>query len=248
MGFEGKIALVTGGSRGIGKSIVLDLIKKGAKVAFTYLSGEKEALELQSQAASMGGDAVAFRVDVGNFEDAKRMCNEVVGKFGRIDILVNNAGKTRDKTLLVMEPDDWNDVINTNLTGMFNVTKNCIFHMLKNKSGRIVNLSSISGIEGLPGQTNYSASKAGIIGFTRALAKEVAAYGITVNTVAPGGVKTAMIEGMSDKAREALLATVPARRFCEPEEVANVVAYLADESPTYMTGNVIVLDGGSGIG
>lgn len=248
MNMEGKIALVTGGSRGIGKAIVLDFVERGAKVAFTYLSGEKEAFELKEQIAAKGGEAVPFRVDVANFDETKKLVADVIQMFGRIDVLVNNAGKTKDKTLLVMSPEDWNDVINTNLNGIYNVTKNCIFYMLKNKSGKIINLSSISGLEGLPGQSNYSASKAGIIGFTRAVAKEVALYGITVNAVAPGGVNTAMIEAMTEKARESLLSTVPAHRFCEPEEVANVVTYLASESPSYLTGNVIVLDGGAGIG
>ena len=248
MSMEGKTALVTGGSRGIGRAVVLELARKGARVGFTYLNGEKEAFELRDLVQSEGGEAVPFRADVGAPDDVKKMFDSFLQRFGRVDILVNNAGKTRDKTLLVMSPDEWNDVINTNLNGMYYVTKNCIFYMLKQKSGRIVNLSSISGIEGLAGQANYSASKAGIIGFTRALAKEVAAYGVTVNAVAPGGVNTAMIEAMPEKARESLLASVPARRFCEPEEVANVVAYLASESPLYLTGNVVVLDGGAGIG
>lgn len=248
MSMEGKTALVTGGSRGIGRAVVLELARKGARVGFTYLNGEKEAFELRDLVQSEGGEAVPFRADVGAPDDVKKMFDSFLQRFARVDILVNNAGKTRDKTLLVMSPDEWNDVINTNLNGMYYVTKNCIFYMLKQKSGRIVNLSSISGIEGLAGQANYSASKAGIIGFTRALAKEVAAYGVTVNAVAPGGVNTAMIEAMPEKARESLLASVPARRFCEPEEVANVVAYLASESPLYLTGNVIVLDGGAGIG
>lgn len=248
MNMDGKVALVTGGSRGIGSSIVTELAKRGAKVAFTYLNGEKEACGLKAGIEAGGGTALPVRSDVGCFEDAKKMVGEVIQAFGKIDVLVNNAGRTKDKTLLVMAPEEWNDVINTNLNGVFNVTKNCIFYMLKNKSGRIINLSSISGIEGLPGQANYSASKAGIIGFTRALAKEVAAYGITANVVAPGGVRTAMIEEISEKARSAILAGVPAGRFCEPEEVANVVAYLASESPAYLTGSVIVLDGGAGIG
>ena len=160
MNTENKIALVTGASRGIGRAIVIELVKKGVKVAFTYLNGEKEAYELKEEVAAKGGEAIPFKVDIGNFEDTKKMVTDIIQMFGRIDILVNNAGKTRDKTLLVMSPEEWSDVINTNLTGTYNVTKNCIFYMLKNKSGRIINLSSISGIKGLPGQANYSASKA----------------------------------------------------------------------------------------
>jgi 3-oxoacyl-[acyl-carrier protein] reductase len=245
---DNKVALISGGSKGIGKAIVFELIKRGTKVFFTYLNGEEESIEIEKKAVLEGGEAVALKVDVKDYEETKKIVEKIIDKTGKIDILVNNAGITRDKTLLMMSLDEWKDVLDTNLTGTFNLTRNCVFQMLKAKSGRIINLSSISGIEGLAGQSNYSASKAGIIGFTRALAKEVARYGITANTVAPGGVNTAMLDKISPKAKEMLLKGVPCERFCEPDEVANVVSYLAYDSPIYLTGNVIVLDGGAGIG
>lgn len=243
-----KVALVTGGSGGIGRCIVADLAHRGARVAFTYRNNEPDALALQDRLRSEGLETFPFKVDVGNFLEVKSVVEKVISWLGQIDILVNNAGITRDHSLLMMTPEEWQEAMDTNLTGIYNVTKNCLFFMLKRKNGRIVNISSTSGITGLPGQCNYAAGKAGIIGFTRALAKETAAYGITVNVVAPGGVTTAMTENLPDKTREALLADVPLRRFCEPEEVANVVLYLASDSPAYLTGSVIVLDGGAGVG
>ena len=248
MSSKGKIAVVTGGSRGIGKAIVRELAARGARVVFTYLQNAAEAHKLEEQVAEAGGEALSRKLDIGNFEDAKLFIQDVIREFDTIDILVNNAGVTRDCTLLKMGLQDWEQVINTNLNGVFNLTRQCIFTMLKNRSGRIINLSSTSGIQGLPGQTNYSASKAGIIGFSKALAKEVAAFGITVNVVAPAGVETEMLDSLTAKAREHLLSLVPCGRFCQPEEVANVVGYLATESPLYLSSNVIVLDGGAGIG
>jgi 3-oxoacyl-[acyl-carrier protein] reductase len=245
---KNKVALVTGGSGGIGRCIVADLARQGARVAFTYLNNEPDAFALQDQLQSEGLELLPLKVNVGNFIEVKKVIESLIGMWGQIDILINNAGITRDKSLLMLPPEEWQEVLDTNLTGIYNVTRNCIFYMLKRKSGRIVNISSTSGIEGLPGQCNYSASKAGMIGFTRALAKETATYGIVVNAVAPGGVKTRMIDKMPDKARELLLAKVPMRRFCEPEEVSNVVLYLSSNSPAYLTGSVIVLDGGAGVG
>ncbi|HYH03156.1 MAG TPA: beta-ketoacyl-ACP reductase [Bacillota bacterium] len=246
--FKDKIALVTGGSSGIGRCVVIDLARQGAKVAFTYLNKEQEASDLQNQLQAEGLDVLPLKVNVGDFEAVKRMIGSLIGRWGQLDILINNAGITNDKSLLMMSPEEWQVVLDTNLTGVYNVTQNCIFYMLKRKSGRIVNISSTSGLSGLPGQCNYSASKAGIIGFTHALAKETAAYGITVNAVAPGGVKTPMLEKVPDKVKETLLAHVPLGRFCEPEEVSNVVLYLSSASPAYLTGSVIVLDGGAGNG
>jgi 3-oxoacyl-[acyl-carrier protein] reductase len=245
---KNKVALVTGGSGGIGRCIVADLARQGARVAFTYLNNEPDAFALQDQLQSEGLELLPLKVNVGNFIEVKKVIESLIGMWGQIDILINNAGITRDKSLLMLPPEEWQEVLDTNLTGIYNVTRNCIFYMLKRKSGRIVNISSTSGIEGLSGQCNYSASKAGMIGFTRALAKETATYGIVVNAVAPGGVKTRMIDKMPDKARELLLAKVPMRRFCEPEEVSNVVLYLSSNSPAYLTGSVIVLDGGAGVG
>ncbi|MGD8399499.1 MAG: 3-oxoacyl-ACP reductase family protein [Bacillota bacterium] len=243
-----KVALVTGGSGGIGRCIVAELARRGARVAFTYCHSESDAFALQEQLHSEGLELFPIKLDVANFAEVKSGVAGLIGRWGQIDILVNNAGIAKDKSLLMLPPEEWREVLETNLTGIYNVTKHCLFYMLKRKTGRIVNVSSTSGITGLPGQCNYSASKAGIVGFTRALAKETAAYGIAVNAVAPGGVKTRMITKMTEQAREALLAHVPLHRFCEPEEVANVVIYLASESPAYLTGSVIVLDGGAGVG
>ena len=243
-----KAALVTGGSGGIGRCIVAELARRGARVAFTYLSHETEALGFQEEMRAAGFEILPVKADVASYSEVKSVVAGLVRRWGQIDILINNAGITRDKSLLMMEPAEWREVMDTNLTGIYNVTKNCIFYMMKRKSGRIVNISSTSGITALPGQCNYAASKAGIIGFSRALAKETAAYGIAVNVVAPGGVKTRMIENLPEKTREMLLTGVPLQRFCEPEEVANLVLYLASDSPAYLTGSVIVLDGGAGIG
>jgi len=248
MGIEKKVVLITGGSRGIGKSMVEGFAKKGAKVVFSYVKNDQIACELRDQLVSYGYMVEAVKSNVSDFEQAKQLVNQVVTTHGSINVLINNAGKCIDSTLLMMSKDSWDDVINTNLSGIFNVTKNCIFHMLKNKSGRIINISSTSAITGVAGQTNYSASKAGIIGFSRALAKEVAAYGICVNVIAPGGVTTDMIDKISEDARNAILKSAPINRFCYPGEVFNVANYLAYESPDYLTGNVIVLDGGAGIG
>jgi 3-oxoacyl-[acyl-carrier protein] reductase len=242
------VVLITGGAKGIGRQIIYKLAGRGVKIAFTYYQSTELANELVNEISGRGIEILAIKADVGDCEQAGNVIGQVIDRWGTIDVLVNNAGIIRDKTLLMMAPEEWQQVIQTNLSGVFNMTQSCIFHMLKNKKGRIINLSSISGIMGTAGQTNYSASKAGIIGFSKALAKEVITAGITVNVVAPGGVNTEMLENMSEKARSALLQSVPAGRFCEPEEVAQVVEWLAFDSPHYLTGNVIVLDGGAGIG
>lgn len=247
MKYKNKVALITGASRGIGRAIALELSKKGLKIAFNYLKNTEKALELKKIIEDNDGEAFAVQADISNFDETKKMINKVLEKYETIDILINNAGKNIDNPLLKMPLDDWQEVINTNLNGLFNVTRNCIFTMMKNKTGRIINISSISGIQGLPGQTNYSASKAGIIGFTKALAKEAAPFGIQVNVVAPSGVNTEMMDSMTDAAKQSLLSVIPMKRFCEPEEVANVVGYLATESPEYLNGSVIVLDGASGV-
>lgn len=241
------VALITGGTRGIGREIVRKLAGRSGKIAFIYHRSVEPARELAREISDQGVEVQAIKADVADYQQAKDAVGQVVERWGAIDFLVNNAGIIRDKTLLMMAPDEWEAVIQTNLSGVFNITQCCIFEMLKNKKGRVINLSSISGIVGTPGQTNYSASKAGIIGFSKALAKETATAGITVNVVAPGGVRTEMLESMTEKARAALLQSVPAGRFCEPEEVAQVVDWLAFDSPLYLTGNVIVLDGGAGI-
>lgn len=243
-----KVALITGGTRGIGRQVIEKLTGRGVKIAFIYRQNSDLAANLVSELRDKNIEAKAIQADIGNYEQAKQAVDQVIDTWGRIDILINNAGITRDRTLLMMSFDEWQSVIQTNLGGVFNVTKSVIFHMLKNKSGRVINLSSTHGLTGAVGQTNYSASKAGIIGFSRSLAKEVIAAGITVNVVAPGGVNTEMLDSMNEKARNEILQSIPALRFCEPEEVAQVVEWLAFDSPLYLTGNVIVLDGGAGLG
>lgn len=242
-----NVALITGGTRGIGRQIVEKLASRGVRIAFTYRESSDLADSLVAEMRGRNIDIQAIQCDISDFDQARQAVDQVIDHWGRIDILVNNAGITRDRTLLMMSYEEWQAVIQTNLGGIFNVTKNVIFQMLKAKTGRVINLSSIHGLTGAAGQTNYSASKAGIIGFSKSLAKEVIVAGITVNVVAPGGVRTEMLETMNEKARHGILQAIPAGRFCEPEEVAQVVEWLAFDSPLYLTGNVIVLDGGAGI-
>lgn len=237
-----KKAVISGGSSGIGKSLVETFAEAGWKVHFTYRSNEPAAREIEGR---FGDKTKAHRLDVSDREACDQFCKGVLGEEKSIDVLVNNAGITQDKPLFSMQDSEWNDVLQTNLSGVFYLTRRFVFDMLKKKKGRIINLSSISGIHGLPGQTNYSASKAGIIGFTKALAKETGAFGVTANVVAPGGVVTPMIEKLTPQAREALLQSVPMRRFCEAQEVAKVVYFLAEGAPDYLNGSVIVLDGGA---
>lgn len=237
-----KKAVISGGSSGIGKSLVEIFAQEGWKVHFTYHSNESAAKEIERR---FEGKAKAHRLDVTDREACDAFCKEVLGEEKGIDALVNNAGITKDKPFFSMQDSDWSDVLQTNLFGVFHLTRRFAFDMLKKKKGRIINISSISGIHGLPGQTNYSASKAGIIGFTKALAKEVGPFGVTANVVAPGGVTTAMVEKLSPEAKQALLQNVPMHRFGEPEEVAKVVYFLAEGAPDYLNGSVIVLDGGA---
>ncbi len=211
--FLNKVAIVTGGTRGIGRSIVLALCREGADCAFTYTRNPSAAESLAKEVQGMGRRATPFQLDVRDFEGAKTLIEEVKKEFGRLDILVNNAGITRDKSLMMMSKEDWSDVIDTDLTGVFNTTRACIITFLKQKSGIIVNISSVSGIHPLPGQVNYAAAKAGVIGFTKSLAKEVAPYNIRVNAVAPGFVDTDMTAAFSDTFREKAMKMIPLGRF-----------------------------------
>ncbi|HXX58876.1 MAG TPA: 3-oxoacyl-[acyl-carrier-protein] reductase [Thermodesulfovibrionales bacterium] len=242
-----KVAIVTGGSRGIGRSIVLALAKEGADSAFTYLNNEPEAISLADEVVKTGRRALPIRMDVRDFEGSKLLVEKVRTEFGKIDFAINNAGITRDRSLMMMSKDDWSDVIDTDLTGVFNMTRASIITFLKQKSGAIVNVSSLSGIHPLPGQVNYAAAKAGMIGFTKSLAKEVAPYNVRVNAVAPGFIDTDMTSKLSEKQRAKMTDVIPVGRFGDPEEVARAVVFLLDDKSKYITGEVIQIDGGLGL-
>jgi len=240
----GKKAIVTGGSRGIGTAIVKTLAADGFQVAFSYLSNKEKADLLVEEITSQGGSAAAFQADTSNFESASAFVTKAREFLTDVDLLVNNAGITRDKSLFIMQQSDWDQVINTNLTGYFNVTRNLIGYFFKNKRGCIINITSVSGLVGINGQTNYCASKAGIIGFTRALAKEAAKLSIPVNCVAPGYVDTEMTRSMPEKHLEEIKNMIPMRRMGTAQEIADLVSFLASDKARYITGQVFTIDGG----
>src|SRR6185369_9409818 len=231
--FSGKVAVVTGGSRGIGRAIVQALAREGAKVAFTYAQNKALADEIAN-----GENIIGIQADVTSFDQAKDLVKQVKEKFGRIDILVNNAGITRDKLVAFMSEKDWDDVIDTNLKGAFNITKPVIGAMIRQKSGAILNITSISGIIGMPGQVNYSSSKAGMIGFTKALAKEIAKANVTVNALALGFVETDMTGVLNAEYRAKALEQIPLGRFGKPEEMAEVALFMLSSKASYITGQV----------
>ena len=244
---EGKIALVTGASRGIGRQIAKTLAAKGAFVIVNYNGSAAKAEEVVKEIQAAGGNGQAVQCNVSDFESCKEMLDAVVKEHGRLDILVNNAGITRDNLLMKMSEEDFDAVIQTNLKGVFNCTRHIARQMLKQKSGHIVNISSVSGVMGNAGQVNYSASKAGVIGMTKAVAREMASRGITCNAVAPGFIKTDMTDVLSDTIRENINAQIPMRTFGETADVANLVAFLASDEAKYITGQVICVDGGMAI-
>lgn len=238
---QDKVALVTGGSRGIGEAIVRRFVEQGAKVAFTYRSSEEKAKALEDE---LGGAAKGFKSDAGSFADAEKLVAEVIAAFGAIDVVVNNAGITKDTLMLRMTEDQWDQVMEINLKSVFNLTKNVLRPMLKQRSGSIINMSSIVGITGNPGQANYAASKAGIIGFSKSVAKEVGSRNIRCNAVAPGFIETDMTDELDEKTREAYLQNIPLRRLGKAEEVADLCVFLGSDLSTYITGQAISICGG----
>ena len=244
MNLEGRIALVTGASRGIGEAIALRLAKSGAKVAVNYHTGKDAATKVVAAIASSGGEALSIGADVSKEDQAESLIKEVVGRWGTLDILVNNAGVTRDKLLMRMSTEEWDEVINVNLRGAYLCTRFALPLMVRKRSGRIVNMSSVIGVAGNAGQANYAASKAGLIGFTKAIAREVASRSITVNAVAPGYIITSMVDELSEEIQKAILARIPMSRFGTPQDVAEVVAFLCSDAAGYVTGQVIGIDGG----
>ena len=245
MELEGKIAIVTGAGRGIGRAIAEDLATNGATIVVNYNSSEVAAKEVVAGIEANGGQALAIKADVGDFGETQALAKETLDTFGQIDILVNNAGTTRDTLLLMMKEDDWDVVLNTNLKSMFNCCKAVARPMIRRrKGGRIINISSIVGLVGQGGQTNYAASKAGIIGFTKSLAKELGSRQITVNAVAPGFFPTALTEVLTDDMVQRAIDLTPLRRLGKVEEVANLVSFLASEKANFITGEVIRVDGG----
>jgi 3-oxoacyl-[acyl-carrier protein] reductase len=245
--FEGRTAIVTGGTRGIGRAIVKELAARGASVAFSYTKNKELADELAREIQTGGGRAIAFQSDVGDAKSAEAMVRSVKSELGSVDYLVNNAGITRDKLIMMMSEEDWDKVLDTNLKGVFNVTKPAVSIMVRQRRGAILNISSISGIVGMAGQTNYSASKAGLIGFTKALAKEVARRSITVNALALGLIETDMTTTLSDEYKQKSLEQIPLGRYGTAEEVARISVFLLSDDARYITGQVIQADGGLAI-
>ncbi|MEH7440989.1 3-oxoacyl-[acyl-carrier-protein] reductase [Bacillus sp. JJ1122] len=244
MRLEGKVALVTGASRGIGREIAYELAREGASVAVNYAGSEAKALALVDEIKAMGREAFAIQSDVSNSDSVNEMVKETVERFGKLDILVNNAGITKDNLLMRMKESEWDDVININLKGVFLCTKAVTRQMMKQRSGRIINISSIVGVSGNAGQANYVAAKSGVIGLTKTAAKELSSRGITVNAIAPGFITTDMTDKLNEEVKAEMLKQIPLARFGEPKDIARAVVFLASEDSNYMTGQTLHIDGG----
>ncbi|MCB0546686.1 MAG: 3-oxoacyl-[acyl-carrier-protein] reductase [Phaeodactylibacter sp.] len=240
---EGKVALVTGGSRGIGAAIAQRFAEQGADVAFTYRSSAEQANAVADQLSALGVKAKAYQSDASSYEAAETLANTVLEEFGKVDILVNNAGITRDNLMLRMTEEMWDEVIETNLKSIFNLTKHLLRPMMKNRGGSIINMSSIVGITGNAGQANYAASKAGIIGFSKSIAKEMGSRSIRCNVIAPGFIETDMTDALDEKVKEGYLANIPMKRLGKAEEVADMCVFLGSDMSTYVSGQVISVCG-----
>ena len=240
----GKTALVTGASRGIGREIALELARQGADVVVNYAGSEAKAHEVVEEIKGLGREAIAIQCDVSNSESVTDMVKETVDHFGKIDILVNNAGITRDNLLMRMKENEWDDVMNINLKGVFLCTKAVTRQMMKQRYGRIINISSVVGVSGNPGQANYVAAKAGVIGLTKTSAKELASRGITVNAIAPGFITTEMTDQLTEDIQNEMLKMIPLAQFGEPKDIANTVVFLASDDSRYITGQTIHVNGG----
>lgn len=241
---NGKVAVVTGASRGIGRAVAIRLAKEGAIVIINYNGSKERAEAVKFEIETAGGRAEIWQCNVSDYSACEEMFKEITAKFGSVDILVNNAGITKDGLLMKMSEEDYDAVLDTNLKGTFNCIRFVARQMIKQRGGRIINMSSVSGVLGNAGQANYSASKAGVIGLTKSAARELASRGITVNAIAPGFINTEMTEVLSDKVKEGAVAQIPMGKFGEAEDIANTVAFLASENAGYITGQVINVDGG----
>lgn len=241
---QDKVALITGGSRGIGAAIVKKYAEHGAHVAFTYLSSEERAKNIEAELIAMGSKAKAYRSDASSFDQAKELVAAVLADYGKVDILINNAGITRDTLMLRMTEEHWDQVIQTNLKSVFNLTKHIMMPMLKNKGGSIINMSSVVGVFGNAGQANYAASKAGIFGFTKSIAKEVGSRKIRCNAIAPGFIETDMTDELDEKTKAAFLASIPLKRLGKAEEIANACLFLGSDMSSYVSGQTISVCGG----
>jgi len=241
---SGKSALVTGASRGIGREIALELAREGADVAVNFAGSEAKAKEVVELIQAMGRKAIAIQANISSGEDVQKMVDETINQFGKLDIMVNNAGITRDQLLMRMKESDWDDVINTNLKGVFLCTKAVTRQMMKQRYGRIINISSIVGVSGNAGQANYVAAKSGVIGLTKTAARELAPRGVTVNAVAPGYISTDMTDQLPEEVKSEMLKQIPLARIGEPKEIAKVVSFLASDDSSYITGQTIHVNGG----